>query len=247
MQWSGEGIIIGTRKHGETSLIVELMTRERGRHLGLVRGGRSRKLQPVLQPGNRIEVNWRARLDEHLGTYTTELVESHTARLMETSHGLNGIQLIGAHLRLLPERDPHPAMFDALTVLLEHINEPELAGPLMVRFELQLLEELGFGLNLTECAGTGTREDLIYVSPKSGQAVSRVAGAPWADKMLSLPSFLTAREGRQCTAEDLHASFKLTGFFFQRDVWGARGIDVPPSRDVFARGVAKALTAYSAG
>lgn len=243
MQWSGEGIIIGTRKHGETSLIVELMTRERGRHLGLVRGGRSRKLQPVLQPGNRLEVSWRARLDEHLGTYNTELLESHAARLMETAHGLNGIQLMGAHLRLLPERDPHPAMFDALTVLLEHINEPSIAGPLMVRFELQLLEELGFGLNLLECAGTGVRSDLIYVSPKSGQAVSREAGAPWADKMLPLPTFLTALEGRKCDAKDLSQAFKLTGYFLQRDVWGARGIDVPPSRDAFSRGVSKALLA----
>ncbi|MEO0544585.1 MAG: DNA repair protein RecO [Pseudomonadota bacterium] len=241
MQWSGEGFIIGTRKHGETSLIVELMTRERGRHLGLVRGGRSRKQQPVLQPGNRVDVTWRARLDEHLGSYTAELVESHAARLMETAHGLNGIQLIGAHLRLLPERDPHPALFDALTVLLEHINTPALSGPLMVRFELQLLEELGFGLNLGVCAGSGRTDDLIYVSPKSGQAVNRETGAPWANKMLPLPAFLTAREGRECAADDLADAFKLTGYFLQRDVWGARGIDVPPSRDVFARGVTKAM------
>ncbi|MEL6818286.1 MAG: DNA repair protein RecO [Pseudomonadota bacterium] len=243
MEWSGEGFIIGTRKHGETSLIVELMTRERGRHLGLVRGGRSRKQQPVLQPGNRVEVNWRARLDEHLGTYTAELLESHAARLMETAHGLNGIQLIGGHLRLLPERDPHPALFDALTVLLEHINTPMLSGPLMVRFELQLLEELGFGLNLRECAGSGRTDELVYVSPKSGQAVNRETGAPWADKMLALPSFLTAREGRQCDAQDLGDAFKLTGYFLQRDVWGARGVEVPATRDVFIRGVAKALDA----
>ncbi|MEO1749543.1 MAG: DNA repair protein RecO [Pseudomonadota bacterium] len=237
MEWSGEGFIIGTRKHGETSLIVELMTRDRGRHLGLVRGGRSRKQQPVLQPGNLIEVNWRARLDEHLGTYTAELLESHAARLMETAHGLNGIQLIGAHLRLLPERDPHPALFDALSVLLEHINTPTLSGPLMVRFELQLLDELGFGLNLNECAGSGRTDDLVYVSPKSGQAVNRETGAPWADKMLTLPAFLTVREGRQCNAADLSDAFKLTGYFLQRDVWGARGVEVPPSRNTFIRGM----------
>lgn len=243
MQWSGEGIIIGTRRHGETSLIVELMTPAKGRHLGLVRGGRSRKLQPVLQPGNRVEVTWRARLDEHLGTFTTELLESHAAKLMETALGLHGIQLIGAHLRLLPERDPHPAIYAALAVLLEHLDTPELAGPLMVRLELQLLEELGFGLNLSECAGSGRRDDLVYVSPKSGQAVNREAGAPWADKMLRLPTFLTATEGRQCSADDLNDAFRLTGYFLQRDVWGARGIEMPPSRDAFLNCAIKAMAA----
>lgn len=242
MQWSDEAIIIGTRKHGETSLIVELMTRAHGRHLGLVRGGRSRKVQPVLQPGNRVEATWRARLDEHLGTYAIEPVELHAARLMQSGCALSGLQLLGSHLRLLPERDPHAALYEAASVLIEHLAEPELAGPLMVRFELSLLDELGFGLNLAECAGSGARHDLVYVSPKSGQAVNRETGAPWADKLLPLPAFLVAREGRQCSARDLDGAFRLTGYFLDRDIWTARALTPPDSREAFLRSALKALS-----
>ncbi|MCR9120837.1 MAG: DNA repair protein RecO [Phyllobacteriaceae bacterium] len=241
MEWRDDGIIIGTRRHGETSLIVELMTRGHGRHLGLVRGGRSRKSQPVLQPGNRVEAVWRARLDEHLGTFAIEPVALHAARLMESACAIAGIQLLGAHLRLLPERDPHGALYEATCVLADHLTEPALAGPLMVRFELRLLEELGFGLTLDRCAGSGATHDLAYVSPKSGQAVNRETGAPWAAKMLPLPSFLTAREGRQCPPGDLDDAFRMTGYFLDRDIWTARGIDPPESRNGFIRAARKAL------
>ena len=233
MQWSDTGIIIGTRKHGETSLIVELMTPGHGRHLGLVRGGRSRRMQPVLQPGNRVEAVWRARLDEHLGMMTVEGTEMNAARLMESAVSLAGFQLAAAHLRLLPERDPHPGLFAALETLLLHLAEPSIAGPLMVKFELAVLDELGFGLDLSCCAGTGATADLVYVSPKSGQAVSRDAGAPWADRMLPLPAFLTALEGRSCSAAELADAFRLTGFFMARDVWQPRGLDVPVAREAF--------------
>ena len=243
MQWTDQGLIIGTRRHGETSLIVELMTRDHGRHLGLVRGGRSRKQQPLLQPGNRVEAVWRARLDEHLGTYAIEPLDLAAARLMQSGCALHGIQLLGSHLRLLPERDPHPGLYDAARVLVEHLTEPALAGPLMVRFELRLLEELGFGLNLDTCAGSGAADDLIYVSPKSGQAVSRQAGAPWADRLLPLPLFLTARQGRQCQPDDLDDAFRMTGFFLDRDIWSPRALSQPESRDGFAGAVRRALQA----
>lgn len=241
MQWSDEGIIIGTRRHGETSLIVELMTRGHGRHLGLVRGGRSRKLQPLLQPGNQVEATWRARLDEHLGTYAIEPVRLRAANLMQSACALAGIQLLGSHLRLLPERDPHGALYEAACVVADHLTEPALAGPLMVRFELRLLEELGFGLDLARCAGTGATADLVYVSPKSGRAVSRNAGAPWADKLLALPDFLTAQSGRTCPPADLDQAFRLTGFFLDRDVWAARGVSPPESREGFVRAARKAM------
>lgn len=242
MEWSGEGIIIGTRKHGETSLIVELMTPKQGRHLGLVRGGRSRKMQPLLQPGNKVEVTWRARLSEHLGTFTVEPMTQNAAWLMESRCGILGIQLLGSHLRLLPERDPHRGLYDALEVMIEHLANPDIVGPLMVSFELRLLEELGFGLNLTQCAGGGSNDNLIYVSPKSGQAVSASAGEPWADKLLALPQFLLADSSRYCTAQDLRAAFDLTGYFLQRDVWLPRGVQTQSLRDDFSSAVLRGFS-----
>src|SRR6188472_969240 len=183
MEWRDEGIILGTRKHGETSAILEVMTRAHGRHLGMVRGGRSRKQQPVLQAGNRVDLVWRARLDEHLGTFQAEPIELNAARLFDSAAAVFGLQTIAGHLRLMPERDSHPALYETLALLIRHLDQPLLAGELVARFELMVLEELGFGLDLSECAATGVRTDLVYVSPKSGRAVSREAGAPWREKM----------------------------------------------------------------
>ncbi|MCB8836045.1 DNA repair protein RecO [Aurantimonas sp. VKM B-3413] len=242
MEWREEAIVLGVKRHGETSVIVELMTRTRGRHLGLVRGGRSRRQQPVLQPGNTVAAHWRARLDEHMGTYVLEPVELRAARLMEGAVGLNGIQLVAAHLRLLPERDPHPRLYDGLAVIVEHLNAPERAGELMLRLEIALLEELGFGLDLTECVATGVRKDLVYVSPKSGRAVSREAGAPWADKLLPLPTFLTDRDLAAEPAA-LADGFRLTGYFLARHVFEPRGIAEPNARAGFLAALGKADTA----
>ena len=184
MDWQDDGIIIGTRKHGETSLIVELMTRRHGRHLGLARGGRSRKQQPFLQPGNTVEATWRARLDEHLGTWSIEATELRTAQLMATPIGIFGIQTIAAHLRLLPERDAHEHLYEALEIILSHLQDASIAAALMVRFELALLDDLGFGLDLTRCAVTGATGNLSHVSPKTGRAVCLEAATPWLDKLL---------------------------------------------------------------
>jgi len=229
MEWREEGIVLGVRRQGETSAVVEIMTRERGRHLGLVRGGRSRKLQPVLQPGNQVEANWRARLDEHLGFMTVEPLALRAAKLMETAIGLHGIQLLAAHVRLLPERDAHPRLYDALQTIVEHLEDPIAAGVMILRFEVALLEELGFGLDLETCAATGAREDLVYVSPKSGRAVSRAAGEPWKDRLLPLPGFLTEGLTRPDAAH-LAAGFRMTGFFLARHVWEPRAVEPPPSR-----------------
>src|SRR5690606_24311499 len=190
MQWTDEGIIIGTRRHGETSLIVELMTPAHGRHLGLVRGGRSRRWQSVLQPGNSVTVTWRARLHEHLGHYVLDATVQRAARLIEGASGLYGIQTLAALLRLLPERDSHPHLYEALGAILDFLDEPLVGGGLIVRFELKLLDELGFGLDLDRCAVSGTSDDLVYVSPRSGRAVSRAAGAAYQSRLLPLPAFL---------------------------------------------------------
>lgn len=239
MEWRDEGIVLGTKKHGETSVILEVMTLAHGRHLGMVRGGRSRRMQPVLQPGNRVDLIWRARLDEHMGAFQVEPLELRAARLFDSACAVYGIQTLAAHLRLLPERDPHANLFETLNLLIEHLQEPASAGELVVRFELLILDELGFGLDLSECVATGVREDLTYVSPKSGRAVSRAAGEPWADRMLALPQFLRPNSGLRADPETVMDAFRLTAFFFTRHVYQPRGIEPPEARAGFLAALAK--------
>lgn len=239
MEWRDEGIILGLRKHGETSAIAEVMTRAHGRHLGLVRGGRSRRLQPVLQPGNRVELLWRARLDEHLGVFQAEALEMNAARLMDSAVAVYGLQVLAAHLRLLPERDAHGGLYETLGVIVTHLDDADAAGELMARFELLVLDELGFGLDLSQCAATGDRHDLAYVSPKSGRAVSREAGAPWHDKMLALPAFLQRGSGLRGDMAGIEDAFRLTGFFFARHVYEPRGLEIPGARAGFLAALRK--------
>ncbi|MEJ8573679.1 DNA repair protein RecO [Microbaculum marinum] len=234
MEWSDEGIILGVRRHGETSAIVELFTPGHGRHLGLVRGGRSRRMQIVLQPGNSVRATWRARLDEHLGAFAIEPAVSRAATLMESQLALYGYATLAAHLRLLPERDPHPELYMRFLDAVPLLADPQEGPQTIVRFELALLADLGFGLDLTECASTGERQDLVFVSPRSGRAVSRQAGTPYADRLLALPDFLRL-EGAPAGPEEVAAGFALTGHFLQRHVFGARRIDLPPERDRLIR------------
>jgi DNA repair protein RecO (recombination protein O) len=243
MQWQDEAIILGIRRHGETSVIAEVMTRGRGRHLGLVRNGRSRTMQPVLQPGNLVEVSWRARLDEHLGNFSLEPLNFRAAVLMENAASLHGVQALAALLRLLPERDPHPHLFDMLNIVLDHLNEPTGAGELYVRFELAVLNDLGFGLDLLECAATGSREQLEYVSPKSGRAVSREAGLPYKDKLFRLPEFLRDTSREAANRDSLLEAFRLTRYFLDRHVYGPRGLEPGTARDGFIQAVLVSLAA----
>lgn len=238
MQWSAEGIVIGTRKQGDSNLILEVMTPDRGRCLGLVRGGRSRRQQPALQLGNHLSLTWRARLDEHLGNFNVEPIQLRAAHLMQNALSIHGLQALCALLRLLPERDPHPRLYHALDVILDNLEDPLLAGALIARFELRLLDELGFGLDLTECAATGTQDDLIWVSPRSGRAVCRVAGEPYRAKLFPLPNFMKASELRETAtqdlcAEDVQAAFNITGYFLFRWVYEPRGLTWPVARDSF--------------
>lgn len=231
MEWQDEGTIIGLRRHGESAVILEVMTRDHGRHLGLVRGGRSTRAQPVLQPGNAVALHWRARLDEHLGEYKVELLHSHAARLMAEPVALYGLATVSALLRLLPERDPHPGLHEALDVLIAHLDERALAPALIVRFELAMLGELGFGLDLARCAVTGSPDELSHVSPKSGKAVSRKAAQPYLDRLLALPPFLAEGQGARAPLHaEILAGFALTGFFLRRHLWEPRGLQEPPER-----------------
>lgn len=235
MEWRDEGLVIGVRRHGESSVILEALTRRHGRHLGLVRGGRSRRMAPALQPGNSVDLVWRARLDEHLGAYAVEPLRARAALALSDPCALAGLNWLSALLRLTPEREPHPALYEAATVVADHLDHPATARALMARLELELLGELGFGLDLEICAATGTTADLVYVSPKSGRAVSRAAGAPWAERLLALPAFLTDASAAADEAA-LAAAFALTGYFLERDVFGPRGLALPEARARFARG-----------
>ncbi|MBV9519564.1 MAG: DNA repair protein RecO [Hyphomicrobiales bacterium] len=234
MQWSDEAVILGSRAHGETSVILEVLTRTHGRHLGIVRGGRSRRLTPSLQPGNLVEITWRARLESQLGTFQVEAGDLRAAAMFGSRGALYAFATLASHLRLLAEREPHPALFDALRIIGEHLAEPAIAAPLVLRFELALLAELGFGLDLSACAATGTRENLAFVSPKSGRAVSADAGRAYSEKLFVLPSFLIEGEGRALPdAPAIAAGFRLTGFFLSRHVHEPRGLEMPESRERF--------------
>jgi len=241
MQWTDEGVILGARKHGESSIILELMTRGHGRHLGLVHGGRSKSLQAVLQPGNTVQATWRARLDEHLGTYQVEGLNLRAAQLMDSSMALYGLATLAHLLRYFPERDPHFALYETLTVLVDHLDDPDLAPALFVRFELAMLTELGFGLDLSSCAATGSERDLTYVSPKSGRAVSAAAGEPYKDRLLKLPGFLIGQSrSNRPREEEIREGFALTDFFLHHHVFDPQGQGAPEER---ARFVALATAA----
>lgn len=241
MEWRDEGIILGARRHGETSVILEAMTRAHGRHLGLVRGGRSRRMQPLLQPGNQVALVWRARLDEHLGVFQTEPMALNAARFFDSPVAIFGVQTLAAHLRLVPERDPHAILYETLALVLDHLDEPASAAELMARFELLILDELGFGLDLSRCAATGAGEDLVYVSPKTGRAVSRAAGGPWRDRLLALPAFLRRGSGLRGDRAAFEEAFRLTGFFLERHVYEPRGMEQPQPRASFLSALRRAL------
>jgi DNA repair protein RecO (recombination protein O) len=234
MHWTDDGLVLGVRRHGESSVILELMTRAQGRHLGLVHGGRSKRLQPFLQPGNTVHATWRARLDEHLGTYAVEGGELRSARFIGSPLALYGVGAMAALLRLLPERDPHPALYDTTMVLVEHLDGQDLAPALFARFEVAVLAEFGFGLDLAACAATGQQNDLAYVSPKSGRAVSAGAGEPYKDRLLALPAFLRSEAIVDPPSPDeIKAGFALTEFFLRLRVFEPRGLDLPEERARF--------------
>jgi DNA repair protein RecO (recombination protein O) len=229
MEWRDEGVILSVRRHGETSAIAEILTAGHGRALGLVRGGRSRVQRPVLQAGNAVQAVWRARLEEQLGTFVLEPLDLRAGAIMEEPFRLAGLATLAELSQLLPEREPHPRVYEALRVVLEAIDQDQVWPALLVRWELGLLDELGFGLDLSRCAATGSRENLAYVSPKSGKAVSAEAGEPFRDRLFRLPSFLWA--GGRATPGDVIEGLKLAGFFLERHVFEPRGLRLPEQQD----------------
>lgn len=213
MDWRDQGIVLATRKHGETSVILEVFTPSKGKHAGVVRGGISRKMAPILQAGAQVDVTWRARLEGHIGSFTVEPVRSRAAALGDrlSLAGLNAVTRLLSFS--LPERAPYAALYDRTVPLLDLLGQHEVWPLAYVQWELALLEELGFALDLESCAVSGSSEDLIYVSPKSGRAVSRGAAGEWADRLLPLPEVL--RGGGQADDLEIVKALSVTGFFLE--------------------------------
>jgi DNA repair protein RecO (recombination protein O) len=230
MDWRDEGIVLSARPYGESGAIVELFTREHGRHLGLVRGGAGRRHKGTLQPGNSLAAHWRARLNEHLGTYTAEMLKPRAGVLMDDAFALTGLSAACAVAGIVPEREAHPALYEGFEVLLDTMEDPDIWPAVFVRWELGLLQELGFGLDLGQCAATGSRDDLVYVSPRSGGAVSRAAGAPYAERLFRLPQFLIGAQAGAANPADVAEGLKITGHFLERHLYAPHDKHLPDAR-----------------
>ncbi|MBO9395717.1 DNA repair protein RecO [Shimia sp. R9_2] len=211
MDWRDQGFVLSTRKHGETSVILEAFTETQGRHAGIVRGGISRKMIPILQPGGQVDLSWRARLSDHIGTYSVEPLRSRAAVLSDR-FSLAGLNVVTALLSFcLPDREPHPALYRQSVQLLDLLGQHELWPLAYLRWEMALLTELGYGLDLTSCAVTGSSDALVYVSPKSGRAVSAKGAGEWADRLLPLPPVLRGEGG--APDKEVLAALATTGYF----------------------------------
>ncbi|MCB2129177.1 MAG: DNA repair protein RecO [Rhodobacteraceae bacterium] len=228
MEWRDEGVVLAVRRHGETAAIIDVFTPGLGRHAGVVRGGASRRLAPLLQPGAQLDLSWRGRLEEHIGSFTVEPLRSRMAALSDRM-ALAGLNAVAAMLLFaLPDREPHLRLYTTTIALLDGLGGDGWALDYL-RWELTLLEEMGYGLDLSACAVTGVHDDLVYVSPKSGRAVSRAGAGDWADRLLPLPACLLGQGGAD--AGDLAAGLRLTGYFLEhhlaRDL---RGRALPEAR-----------------
>ena len=233
MEWTDDAVVLSVRPHGETSAILETLTHQHGRHLGLVRGGASRRSKPDLQPGNTLHLHWRARLSEHLGSFTAEVVKARAGDMMASREALAGLNAFSAvAAAALPEREAHASVFEAGDILLDAMRHSDFAhwGALYVRWEAGLLEELGFGLDLTRCVSTGALDNLIYVSPRTGRAVSGEAGAAYKERLFALPGFLLGSQNATPDAADVAAGLKLTGHFLLERVLHAHGKEMPQAR-----------------
>lgn len=239
MEWREDGVLLAARRHGETAIIIEVFTRGHGLHAGVVPGGASRKMAPILQPGAGLDLVWRARLDEHIGTFRVEPLQSR-AHLMEDRLSLAALNAVAALLTFaLPEREAHPALYDRTIALLEMIGEGPVWPLAYLRWEMALLEDLGFGLDLGTCAATGATEGLLYVSPRSGRAVSGAGAGAWKDRLLPLSPDLVGKGSGE--REGVLQGLRVTSHFLARHLAPALGDHpLPAARqrfiDVLSRG-----------
>lgn len=230
MEWRDQGTVLTVRRHGETSAIIEVLTPDHGRYAGIVRGGTSRKLAPILQPGAELSLTWRARLEQHIGAFTVEPIRTRAALLMSDRLALAGLNSITALLVFcLPERESHPPIYQSSTTLLDLLSKTDAWPLAYLRWEADLLEETGFGMDLRRCAVTGSRDDLIYVSPKSGRAVSREGAGEWASRLLPLPQCLLGQSS--VTDEEILQGLETTGYFLRNRLAANLGNrDLPAAR-----------------
>lgn len=230
MEWQGEAIVLANAHHGEASAIVDVLSAEQGRCRGLVRGGRSTRLRGTLQPGNVVRASWRGRLAEHLGTLTCELHRAIPATVLLDAVRLAALRSACAMIATaLPVQEPHAGAFEKFSGLLRCLGDRDDWAGAYVAWELALLADLGYGLDLSRCAATGTTSDLAFVSPRSGRAVSRAAGDPYRHKLLALPPGL-GQAGRSLTAAEIEQGLALTGYFFAKHVYGGTAGGPPSAR-----------------
>lgn len=220
--WSDEGALLSARPMGETSMIIEVFTPQHGRHAGVVRGGISRKIAPHLQPGAQLALSWKARLNDHLGSFTVEPIRSRAAQAMGDRLALSGLNAICAILsRVLPEREAHLPLYDRTIALLDLLGQSDVWPLAYLRWEQALLEEMGYGMDLSACAVRGVNEDLAFVSPRTGRAVSREAAGEWADRLLLLPPVLAGKG--DADNSEIAIALGTTGFFIEQRLMKALG------------------------
>ncbi len=219
MEWQDQGVLLSVRRHGEGAAIIEVLSESHGRHAGLVRGGGSRKSAALLQPGNLLDLTWRARLEDQLGSFTVELKRSHSAILLSSRLHLYAFNALSAMLvRYLPEREPNAGVFHAVGDLLARLQSDNNWQHRYCLLELEMLNSLGYGIDLSQCAVNGQAHDLTHVSPKSGRAVSRGAARGWEDKLLVYPAFLQQNRLARISSEEFRQSLRLSGYFFEKHV-----------------------------
>ncbi|MEM6759333.1 MAG: DNA repair protein RecO [Pseudomonadota bacterium] len=239
MEWRSTGFLLRTRRHGETSLIIDTFTPERGRCAGVVRGGTSRKLAPVLQPGAQLDLRWRARLEEHIGSFTIEPERSRAALVMGSRLALSGLNaVLGLLVFCLPEREAYPLLYARSEQLLDLLGQDDLWPLAYLRWEMLLLEEMGFGLDLSACAVTGAQEGLVYVSPKTGRAVSIEGAGTWAKRLLDLPPVMLGHGDASDAA--IARSLQVTGYFLEQHLAPQMGnLPLPDARARFVAQVSQ--------
>ncbi|EPX87004.1 DNA repair protein RecO [Salipiger mucosus] len=240
MDWRDTGILLSARRHGESAAILEVFTAEHGRHMGVLRGGASRRVAPTLQPGAQLDLAWRARLEDHMGHYTAEPQRSRAAVAMGDPLSLAGLNTVTSLLSFcLPERESHPALYRRTEALLDLLGQADLWPLAYLRWEMALLDEMGFGLDLSACAVTGANDGLTHVSPRTGRAVTASGAGDWADRLLPLPPVMLG-EG-PATDADIVTALRTTGHFMEnRLATDLRDRPLPAARAQFVTRLARA-------
>jgi DNA repair protein RecO (recombination protein O) len=231
MEWDAPAIVLDARPYGEGDAVATVMTEEHGAHRGLARGGGARGRTAVWQPGNLVQARWIARLADQLGSLSAELVHPGAALAMDDPLGLAILSAACAVAEgALPEREPHPRVFEGLLHLIAHLPQGSQSLTELIRWETVLLADLGYGLDLTSCAVTGETAGLAFVSPKTGRAVTAAGAGTWTSRLLPLPAFLTG--AGEATPADWRDGLRLTGHFLERDAFGHHHRPLPVARQM---------------